>query len=166
MTFRTAANGWRRRFILGTLVLSALTLRPQALLAQGNACALVKAGDAASLLGGSPTQTPSPEGMSCSWSSADGKRKLAVLTYKNQGVPPEAMYMGARKGAEEGGDAKVSDETGLGDSAFSGEVSFGVVFIVLKQGRLLQLQYWTGGQGTDKDVAALRPVVGKAVAAF
>jgi hypothetical protein len=166
MNSRTAELGWRRTFILGALVLSALTLRPQMLLAQGNACALVKASDAASLLSRSPTQTPTPEGMACVWKSADKKRKLAVLTYKNRGVPPEAAYMGARKGAEAGGDAKVSDETGLGDRAFSGEVSFGAVFVVLKKGRLLQLQYWTGGQGTDKDVVALRPVVRKAVAAF
>jgi hypothetical protein len=45
-------------------------------------------------------------------------------------------------------------------------VSFGAVFVVLKKGRLLQLQYWTGSQGTSQDVAALRPVVQKAVAAF
>ena len=63
-------------------------------------------------------------------------------------------------------DAKVSDETGVGDRAFSGQVSFGAIFVVLKQGRLLQLQYWTGNQGTGEDVAALRPLVKKAVAAF
>jgi hypothetical protein len=40
------------------------------------------------------------------------------------------------------------------------------VFVVLKRGRLLQLQYWTGGKGTSQDVAALRPIVRKAVAAF
>jgi hypothetical protein len=62
--------------------------------------------------------------------------------------------------------AKVSDETGIGDRAFSGEVSFGAIFVVLKQGRLLQLQYWTGSQGTSQDVAALRSVAQKAVAAF
>ena len=35
-------------------------------------------------------------------------------------------------------------------------ISFGAVFVVLKQGRLLQLQYWTGKQGTAQDVAALQ----------
>jgi hypothetical protein len=74
--------------------------------------------------------------------------------------------MGARMGAQREQDAKVSDEDGLGDKAFSGQVSFGVVFVVLKQGRLLQIQYWTGSQGTSQDVAALRPVVQKVVTAF
>ena len=74
--------------------------------------------------------------------------------------------MGARQGAQRDGGAKLADESGIGDKAFSGQVSFGAVFVVLKQGRLLQLQYWTGKQGTAQDVAALRPVVRKAVAAF
>ena len=74
--------------------------------------------------------------------------------------------MGARQGAQAQEGAKVSDETGIGDKAFSSQVSFGAVFMVLKQGRMLQLQYWTGGKGTSQDVAALRPLVKKAVAAF
>jgi len=166
MNSHTAEIVWRRAFILGALVLAVLMLLPEPLPAQTDACALLKADDVASLLGGTPTHTARPAGQVCTWIGANAGRKLVVLTYKNTGVPGEAAFMGARKGAEAGENAKVSDETGIGDRAFSGQVSFGAVFVVLKQGRLLQLQYWTGSQGTSQDVAALRPVVQKAVAAF
>jgi hypothetical protein len=141
-------------------------LSAQPLPAQTDACALLKAGDVAPLLGGTPTHKASPQGQVCTWIGAEAGRKLIILTYKNRGVPGEAAFMGARKGAQAGENAKVNDESGIGDQAFSAQVSFGVVFVVLKQGRLLQVQYWTGGQGTSQDVAALRPVVQKAVAAF
>jgi hypothetical protein len=89
-----------------------------------------------------------------------------VIAYKNKGVPGQAAFMGARRGAQEDKDVKAIDETGIGERAFSAQASFGAFFIVLKQNRLLQLQYWTGGRGTSRDVEALRPVVKKAVAAF
>lgn len=166
MNSHTAGIVWRRAFILGALALAALMLHPGLLPAQTNACALLKAGDVAALLGGTPTSKASPQGQACTWAGANAGRKLLVLTYKNTAVPGEAAFMGAHKGAQAGENAKVSDEAGIGDQAFSAQVSFGAVFVVLKQGRLLQLQYWTGGQGTSQDVAALRPVVQKAVAAF
>jgi len=166
MNSSTAKTVWRRAFILGALSFAVLMLLVETLPAQTDACALLKADDVAPLLGGTPTHTGSPGGQVCTWTGATAGRKLIVLTYKNTGVPGEAAFMGARKGAEASEDAKVSDESGIGDRAFSGQVSFGAVFVVLKQGRLLQLQYWTGGQGTSPDVAALRPVVKKAVAAF
>ena len=155
-----------RAFIFGALALAALMLHPEPLPAQTDACALLTADDVASLLGGTPTHKATPEGQACTWIGANGERKLVVLTYKNKGIPGEAAFMGARNSAQAGENAKVSDETGIGDRAFSSQVSFGVVFMVLKQGRLLQMQYWTGNQGTSQEVAALRPVVQKAVAAF
>jgi hypothetical protein len=142
-------------------------LLPGPLPAQTDACALLKAGDVAPLLGGTPTHPAAPQGgATCTWIGANEGRKLLVLTYRNSQVPGEAAFNGARMGAQGSEGANVSDETGIGDKAFSGQVSFGAVFVVLKKGRLLQLQYWTGSQGTSQDVAALRPVVQKAVAAF
>jgi hypothetical protein len=143
-----------------------MMLHAQPLGAQTDACALLKAQDVAPLLGGAPTHTTTPEGQTCTWIGARPDHKLVVLTYKNRGVPGEAAYSGARKGAESGGDTKISDESGLGDQAFSAQVTFGAVFMVLKQGRLLQLQYWTGSPGTTQDVAALKPLAQTAVAAF
>jgi len=166
MNFHTAGVVWPRAVILGTLALIVLMVHPEPLPAQADACALLKAGDVAALLGGTPTSKATPEGQACTWTGAVAGRKLIVLTYKNRGVPADAAFMGARKGAQASENAKVSDETGIGDGAFSSQVSFGAVFVVLKQGRLLQLQYWTGSQGTSQDVAALRPVVQKADAAF
>ncbi len=166
MNSKTAKIFWLRAFILGVLALVILMLHPELLRAQTDACVLLKAEDVAPLLGGTPTHTGTPEGGACTWIGANAGHKLIVLAYKNRGVPGEAAFMGARKNAEAGDNTKVSDETGIGDRAFSGQVSFGAVFVVLKQGRLLQLQYWTGSQGTSEDVAALRPVVQKAVAAF
>ena len=166
MNSHTSELVYPRAGILGVLALGFLVLHPGPLAAQTNACALLKANDVASLLGGTPTPTASPEGQACTWIGANKERKLAVLTYKNRGVPGDAAFMGARKSAQADENAKVSDVTGIGDRAFSGQVSFGAVFVVLKQGRLLQLQYWTGSQGTTQDVAALRSVVQKAVTAF
>ena len=155
----------QRIFILGVLALAVGLLAPGPLPAQTNACALLKAADVAPLLGGTPTSTTTPEKMACTWTGSMAKHKLLILTYKNI-VPGNVMFMGARQGAQGQEGAKVSDEAGIGDQAFSVQESFGVVFMVLKQGRVLQLQYWTGGQGTSQDVAALRAVVKKAVAAF
>jgi hypothetical protein len=155
----------QRVFILGVLALAVWMLAPRPLQAKTDACALLKAADVAPLLGGTPTNTSTPEGMTCTWTGSSAKHKLILLTYKEM-VPGNVMFMGARQGAGAGGTAKVSDETGIGDKAFSVQESFGAVFMVLKQGRVLQLQYWTGGQGTSQDVAALRAVVKKAVAAF
>jgi hypothetical protein len=157
---------WPRVFILGALALVVLMPHPEPLPASTDACGLLKAVDVAPLLGGTPANTPSPEGMVCTWKGADAKRKLLLITYKNKGVPGEFAFMGARQSAQADEGAKLSDETGIGDKAFSVQTSFGGVFIALKQGRMIQLQYWTGAPGTTQDIAALRPVVKKAVAAF
>ena len=143
---------------------SQLHARPAA--ATTDECSLLKAGDVTALVGGTPKSKPSPQGTSCTWTGAKAGRKLLVLTYAMKSVPGEVAYMGARRQAEAGGDAKIADEAGMGERAFSGQVSFGVVFVALKHGQVLQLQYWTGGRGTSADVAALRPVMRKAVAAF
>ena len=164
MNTHTAKIVWRHVFILVTLAL--LMPHPGPLHAQTDACALLTAADVAPLLGGTPTHTSTPQGQACTWTGTKAAHRLLVLAIKSRGVPGEAAYMGARKNAGVDEDSKVSDETGIGDRAFSGQMSFGAVFIVLKKGRLLQLQYWTGGQGTSQDVDALRPVVKKAVAAF
>ena len=118
------------------------------------------------LLGGTSTPTAAPQGTTCAWKGADPKRKLAVLTYKSAGVPGELAYMGARKGAESDTGSNVTDENGIGDKAFSGTPSFGAIFVMLKGGRVLQLQFWTGARGTAGDRDALRVVAPKAAAAF
>ncbi len=165
MNSQNAKMAWPRFLILGALTVAVLVTQATPLQAKTDACALLKAADMAALLGGTPTNTTTPEKMTCTWTGSNAKRKLLILTYKEM-VPGNVMFMGARQGAQGQEGAKVSDESGIGDKAFSVQESFGVVFMVLKQGHVLQLQYWTGGHGTSQDVAALRPVVKKAVAAF
>jgi hypothetical protein len=166
MNFLFSRKTGLRVLNFGALALAATLALPGLLPAQTDACSLVKAGDAAALLGGTATSKPTPEGQACTWTGGTSGRKLMILTYKNTRVPGEMAFMGAQQGAQADQEAKVSSEGGLGDKAFSATTSFGAVFVVLKQGRLLQLQYITKSRGTSQDVAALRPVVQKAVAAF
>ena len=146
------------------LVAAALLLSTQPLRAQADACSMLKPADLTPLLGATPAATPNPS--SCLWKAGDGTRKLSLSKMKATGPSAEMAFMGARQGASRGGEGKVTDETGIGDKAFAALTSFGVAFVVLKQGRVMQLQYYTGGEGTAKDVDALRPVAKKAVAAF
>ena len=66
-------------------------------------------------------------------------------------------YEGARKNAR----GTIADEPSIGEKAFSVLTSFGAAVVMLKQGRMLQLQYYTDGGGTAKDLEAFRPVAKK-----
>ena len=156
----------RRTAFLAGLVVTALVCRAQLLPAQAFACALVKAADVAALLGGTVTPTATPQGGGCVWKGADPQRKLLVLTYQNLGGSGEMAFSGYRSNAARDAEWKVTDETGIGNKAFSVTPSFGAAFVMLKGGRMLQLQLWTGAAGTAKDRDALRVAARKAVAAF
>jgi hypothetical protein len=145
--------------VLGTLLCSAPPLR-----AQSDSCALLKSFDLSMLLGG-PTTAKSDAG-ACTWTAAGSPKKLMAAAMTSAGPAAEMAYAGARQAAAKGGTVPVTDEPGLGDKAFAVQTSFGVAMVMLKGGRLLQLQYWTGAAGTAADVAALRPVARKAIAAF
>ena len=152
-----------RASLLASIILGAFVVRAQPLFAQTDVCGLVKAADVAALLGGTPT--PTPQGTSCVWRVAAPQRTLGVLTYSS-GVQGEMVFAGARKGAERDAASKIADENGLGDKAFSVTPSFGAAFVMLKGGRVLQLQYLTGARGTPKDRDALRVVARNAIASF
>ena len=127
-----------------------------------DACALLKPADLTTLLGGTPIATNNRG--NCSWTASGSTKKLLVLKYKIAGPGAEMAFAGMRKNIAKGD--KVTDEAGFGDKAFASQASFGVVMMIIKQGRLLQLQYHTGAAGTAKDLNALRPIAKKAVAAF
>lgn len=127
-----------------------------------DSCALLKPADLTALLGGTPIAT-NIRG-NCNWAASGSTKKLIALKYKHTGSAAEMAFAGARKNSSKGG--KVTDETGLGDKAFSTTSSFGVTMMVIKQGRLIQLMLMTGQAGTAKDLDALRPVAKKAIAAF
>lgn len=145
-----------------SLALASLLLSARPLQAQADACGMLKPAELNALLG--PGPTPTPHANSCLWKGADGAHKLSLAKMKATGPAAEMAYMGARQNAGRSG--TVSDEAGLGAKAFATLTSFGVALTVLKQGRVMQMQYYTGGQGTAKDLDALRPVGRKAVAAF
>jgi hypothetical protein len=131
--------------------------------AQTDGCAVLKLADAAALLGNGTTAKAA--GAGCTWTSADGKRKLIVNRPGGAGLPGALMFAGSRTEAGKGS-AKVSDEAGIGDRAFAVLETFGVVLTILKQDRLLQIQYFGNAAGTAKDLDALRPVAKAAAAAL
>ncbi len=129
-----------------------------------DACALLKPGDVTALLGGTPTASSNVT--ACRWTSTGSNKKLIVakINMKTPGKIDMA-YAGARQNAAQVG--KVSDESGLGDKAFSvvGKSGF-ISLMIIKQGRMLQLQYMTEQSGSAKDLGALRTVAKKAVESF
>jgi hypothetical protein len=150
--------------LLGGLVLAPLLFFPQSLRAQANGCALLKPTDLTMLLGGTPIAKPNAG--ACSWTASGGTRKFLAAKLRAAGPAAAMVFAAARKSAARNGAVTVTDEPGLGDKAFASLESFGVALVMLKQGRLLQLQYWTGAAGTAKDLDALRPVAKKAITAF
>ncbi len=134
--------------------------------AQADGCAILKISDVAVLLGPGTT-AKAAGGTGCSWSSEDGKRKLiASRPGASTGIPGGTMFTNARAAAAKPPTAKVTDEAGIGDNAFAVLETFGIVLTVLKQDRILQIQYFSGAKGTTKDIDALRPVAKLAAAAF
>lgn len=125
-----------------------------------DACALLKPADLTTLLGGTAIATNNRG--NCSWTASGSKRKLIAIKYKYTGPTAEMAFAGARQNAL----GKVTAEPGLGDKAFASQESFGVVLMMLKQGRLLQLMYMTEAPGTTKGLDALLPVAKKAIAAY
>ena len=127
--------------------------------AKPDPCALFKPDELATLLGGTPVAKA--KGASCSWSVEGSSRRLIALKYPGTGMAAEMAYMTAKKNAAKGG--TVTNEPGLGDSAYSRMESFGVSLVAIKQGQLIQLQYGAGVAGTAKDLKDLRPVAKKAI---
>ena len=128
----------------------------------GDGCSLLKPADLTGLLGG--PAVAKAVGTGCKWTA--GSKKVYLIKMKVSGPAAQMAFAGARNAASKGGTVKVADEAGMGDKAFSALPSFGVAIVVMKTGRIFQLQYWTGGTGTASDLAALRPVAKKAAAAF
>jgi hypothetical protein len=150
------------QFGIGLLIASAYSTAIAA--SNSNACSWLKPAELTGLLGG--TVTAKNNAGSCAWTASGSKKKLIAVQYKQlAGVPVEMAYMGARQNAPQTG--KVTDESGLGDKAFSVVDKAGmVVLMLIKNGRMIQFQYWTGAAPAAKDLNALRPIAKKAIAAF
>jgi hypothetical protein len=148
-----------RGLVVGALLLSATPGQ-----AAPSACALLQPSELNALLGGVAVAAPS--GGSCKWSAPGSARKVMAVRLKASGPGAEMAYQGARSNAGKEPQARVTDLAGVGDKAFAAQTSFGVALFTMKDGRILQLQYWTNARGTAKDVEALKPVAAKAAAAL
>ena len=152
--------------ILGISLLIASDATTAIAASNSDACTWLKPSDLTALLGGKPISNSS--GSACRWNASGSNKTLMVanVTPKNTyGATMEAVFAGARQNAHDSG--KVTDEAGLGEKAFSVVTDSGMVMLmIIKQKRLLQLQYVTGASATAKDLGALRPVAKKAIAAF
>jgi hypothetical protein len=131
-----------------------------------DACALLQSSDLSALLGGTPISNSN--GSACRWTASGSKKTLMVanVTPNNTyGASMEAIFASARQNAHSTG--KVTDESELGDKAFAVVTDSGLVALtIIKQKRLLQLQYVNGVTVTAKDIGALRSVAKKAIGAF
>jgi hypothetical protein len=144
--------------------LAVALLFPRPGLAEGPTCALLGPADLGDLLGGAAVAKPN--GGACQWTAPGSAKRLIAARIKARGPGAEMAYAGARSNAGKEGAAVVTDLTGIGDKAFAVQASFGVALFTMKAGKILELQYLTGGAGTLKDVEALRPVARKAAAAL
>jgi hypothetical protein len=149
-----------RRLLLSLLLLAL----PGSARAEAHACTLLQPADVVPLFG-KPVAGKANAG-ACEWSVGSGPKKLVVARMKKTGADAEMAYAGARKNMAMDPAAKVTDEKGIGDKAFSLQTSFGVSLMALKGGRVLNLMFMAGAPGTEKDVAAMRLVGKKALAAF
>lgn len=145
-----------------------IALGPSTAIAASNsdACTWLKPSDLTTLLGGTPTSNSN--GSACRWTASGSNKTLMVANVtpkKTYGAPMETVFAGARQNAHNTG--KVTDEAGLGDKAFAVVTDSGLIALtIIKQKRLLQLQYVTRAPATAKDIGALRTVAKKAIAAF
>ena len=126
------------------------------------ACALLKAEDLTKLLGSTPVSS-SKKG-ACTWEVSGKPNKLITTKFPEEGMAAEMAYYNAEKNASKGG--PIISLNGLGDKGFARLNKIGVVLITIKNGKLLQVIYATGSEGTEKDVDALKPVIAKAIATF
>ncbi len=150
-----------RGLVIGSLLLFALPHRAEG---KAHACTLLKAADLVPLFG-KPVEGK-PNGGACAWKPAGAKVQLVAGATKQSSKNPEAAFAGARQAMGKDPDVKVTDETGIGEKAFTAQTPVGVSLIALKGGRVLNLIYSKGTPGTAEEVAAMRLVGAKALAAF
>jgi hypothetical protein len=135
-------------------------------------CSLLTPADVAPLLGS--TKPPKSFGMDgplfgCTWGGAGsgGRNNWALMITTPQESPKQASrdFTSAEKSALKHADrAQVEDS--IGERAFSEITSYGARIVALKKGWVLQLQFTTGKAGTAEQLASLRAVARKAVAAL
>jgi hypothetical protein len=150
------------------MVPAALAVGSTAATAQNNLCRLLANADVAPLIGAAQPGKPDASGATCMWGDMGGVGgKVGVMIQTPPlGARADAAFKANRDRALKNAPAQTKDEPGIGEQAFSQLTSYGAQIMVLKMGRVLQLQYSTSKRGTAADLAALRGVAKKAIVAF
>jgi hypothetical protein len=130
--------------------------------ASQNPCALLKPEDLTKLMGSKPVAKQNKT--TCTWTITGKPNTLAATKFPGTGMAAEMAFEKARNNVAKKG--TVIDVYGVGDRSFASTGTFGVVALIIQQGKLLQLKYTSGAPGSDKDIEALKPVAVKAIAAF
>ena len=136
---------------------------------QTDVCALLVPADVAALLGG--PRDPKPiASFGCTWAGIGPTHKAASVMIT---VVPDLTAAQAKAAFEQNHETQVKDarrhtrtETGLGDAAFSGLPSYGVIVEIMKGGRLLKVQYNTNAWGTEEQRTMVLEAAKKAVGRF
>lgn len=160
MNFQPVSIGFGAMLMLAMIAVNAEPAVPQA--ASSDICALLKPDDLTTLLGSKPVANPNKG--SCSWTISGSPKKLVAAKYAETGTAAEMAFSVSRKKAAKSGSIIVI--ANLGERAFAKLTSFGVVLMIIDHGKLLQLLYSAGAEGTQKDLDTLQPVAMKAIAAL
>jgi hypothetical protein len=135
---------------------------------QSDLCKLLAPADVAALLGG--PRDPKPiANFGCTWAGIGPAHKEAsVLITVPELTEDQAKSAFKQNETTQQKDARrhTRKETGLGDAAFSGLPSYGVIVEIMKDGRLLKVQYNTNAWGTEAQRTAVLAVAKKAAAKF
>lgn len=131
-----------------------------------DACKLVQTSDVAPILGDGAVQALTQGGQTCTFRSADGKRKLFVRTPESTRTEPEVTFNNYKTGPHH--NYVIADEKDIGDAAVSAVTPYGVEIMAVKQHRILYLQDYGpyGSKGTSDMLSQLRPLAKKAASAF
>ena len=131
-----------------------------------DACKLLTVVDVTPVLGDGATSQLTQGGQTCTFRSADGKRKMFVRTPESTRSTPEATFTQYKTGPHH--EYTIADESGIGDQAVSAITPFGVEIMALKQSRILYFQDYAayGTKGSAAMLNQLRPIAKKAAAAF
>ena len=127
--------------------------------AQPGFCAIFDQGELSKLLGGAPALQS--QGPICQWTVSGKKYKLRAIRFGNTGMAAEMAFDDTQKKL-----GTTVREPGIGDRSFAHMEKYGVSMMIIKDGKLMQLQYGAGSPGTDKDVETLLPLAKQAAAAL
>ncbi|MEP6763085.1 MAG: hypothetical protein ABJB66_02180 [Gemmatimonadaceae bacterium] len=101
----------------------------------------------------------------CTWAAKSGGKQIVLITMRTAGEAAEHAFDYALANPIKGADKGVV-QSGFGDKSFAMMLDRGVQIDVLKNKKMMQVQYLTGAHGTAADLEKLKPIATKAIAAY